>query len=67
VDHPVLDNYTQPAAFAEDYGVAKGVCKPSVKKGVYEREYSRATVSVDCNTWTGTIRMSDGRVVDAAL
>jgi hypothetical protein len=34
---------------------------------VYEREYSKATVSVDCNTWTGTIKMSDGRVVNTEL
>ena len=55
------------AAFSEDYGVPKGTCKPGGKKGVYEREYSNATVSVDCTTWTGTIKMSDGRLVDTAL
>ena len=69
VDHPILDNYTQPTAFAEDYGVAKGICrrKPGTQKGVYEREYSHATVTMDCNTWTGTIKMSDGRLVDTSV
>ena len=68
VDHPIKDNYTQPACFSEDYGEAKGTCKAvSGKAGVFEREYSHATVNVNCNTWTGTIKMRDGRVVDTTV
>lgn len=63
----MLTHLLDTTAFSEDYGTPKGTCKPSSKKGVYEREYSKATVSVDCNTWTGTIKMSDGRVVNTEL
>ena len=37
------------------------------KPGVYAREYSRANVTLDCNTWLGTVAMIDGSVVDMEL
>ncbi len=59
------DNYTQPLAFSEDYGVPPRACHPVAgKPGVYAREYSKANVTVDCNLWKGSIVMTDdARVV----
>ena len=62
-------NYTQPAAFQEDYGVPAKACHQVIgKPGVYTREYSRANVTLDCNEWKGSIVMTkDGRTVDMSL
>lgn len=63
------DNYTQPSAFSEDYGAPSNTCHPvDGKPGVYAREYSKATVTLDCNEWRGSIVMKQGaRTVDMNL
>jgi hypothetical protein len=39
-----------------DYGVPKGACAETHEgTGIFTREYTKASVAVDCNTWTGTI------------
>ena len=48
--------YTYPAALAGDYGEPAGLCSETAPgSGVFTREYSKATVQLDCGTWTGSI------------
>ena len=57
-------NVTFPAALREDYGVPLGRCE-EVKKvpgggnvsAVFRREWSKATVTLDCLGWTADIQM----------
>jgi hypothetical protein len=37
-----------------DYGAPVGECTETTS-GVFEREWSKATVTMDCNSWNGTI------------
>ena len=37
-----------------DYGTPKGICKETAP-GVFERGWTKAHVTLDCNTWTGTV------------
>jgi hypothetical protein len=48
--------YARPVELDTDYGVPLGLCtETSTGSGVFSRTWSRAVVTVDCNTWTGTI------------
>ena len=48
--------YTRPPELDRDYGVPHGICREtSPGSGVFERDWSKAKVKMDCNTWTGTI------------
>ena len=55
--------YTRPRALDTDYGTPVGECTevPDAsgggESGVFVREWSKATVKMDCNTWTGDIAM----------
>jgi hypothetical protein len=49
-DHP----FTRPASLDADYGVPEGFCH-EVADGVWTREWSKATVSLDCNTFSAKI------------
>ena len=41
-----------------DYGEPQGLCAETApNSGVFTREWTKATVSMDCNTWTPTIKM----------
>jgi hypothetical protein len=41
-----------------DYGVPNGLCKETApNSGVFTRDWTKATVSLDCNTWTPTIKL----------
>jgi hypothetical protein len=41
-----------------DYGEPVGLCKETApNSGVFEREWTKAKISMDCNTWTPTITM----------
>ena len=48
-------NYTFPEVLTTSVGEpVDAVCKETAK-GVFERRWSKGTVKMDCNTWTGTI------------
>ena len=50
------DKYPAPPVFPEDYGVPLGLCaETAAGSGVFVREWSRATVQMDCSTFTPTI------------
>eukprot|EP01051_Picozoa_sp_SAG22_P014977 SAG22_NODE_1895_length_3366_cov_3.131007_3_plen_140_part_00 len=52
-------NYPFPKEFNLDYGEpVDKVCKETgPNSGVFEREWSKASVKMDCNSWTPTITM----------
>ena len=51
-------NYTFPPALKVDYGVPQGHCEETgAGTGVFVREWSKAKVELDCNSWTSTIAM----------
>ena len=48
--------YERPAGLDVDYGVPHGLCVESANgSGVFTREWSKASVTLDCNTWSGSI------------
>jgi hypothetical protein len=50
--------YDFPAALNADYGEPLGLCSETAAgSGVFTREWSKASVSMDCNTWTPSIVM----------
>ena len=53
------ENYTRPSFFDDDYGVpVGGVCaETGVGTGVFVRNYTKADVAMDCNTFTPEIRV----------
>jgi len=60
-------NYFYPPALAVDYGVPSGLCAETAPaSGVFTRDYSGATVTMDCATWTSTITMKVPAVAVAA-
>ena len=51
-------NYFLPPALAVDYGEPSGLCAETAPgSGVFSRDYSKATVTIDCATWTSSIAM----------
>jgi len=48
--------YVFPEALNADYGEPTGLCK-EVSNSVFQREWTKATVEMNCNTWTGSIKM----------
>jgi hypothetical protein len=52
-------NYPFPAEFNLDYGEpTNGVCKETApNSGIFTREFSKASVKMDCNKWEPTITM----------
>ena len=50
--------YARPAALDVDYGHPIGDCKEtSAGSEVFTRDFSKATVQMDCKAWQGTITM----------
>ena len=50
--------YEVPEQINWDYGEPQGLCKETgANTGVFTREWSKATITMDCNTWTPTITM----------
>ena len=44
-------SYVRPVAWDRDYGEPLSLCaETSTGSGVFEREWSKATVSIDCKT-----------------
>ena len=51
-------DYHVPKEFNYDYGVPTGLCKETGKNsGIFTRDWTKAIVQMDCNTWTPTITM----------
>ena len=49
---------TFPPSLKADYGVPAGTCAETAPgSGVFTREWSKATVQMDCNAYVGTITM----------
>jgi hypothetical protein len=52
------DFYERPDALNLDYGEPTGLCKETASgTGVFKREWTKSTVTVDCNAYTSTIKM----------
>ena len=50
-----------------DYGEPTGLCKETAAdSGVFTREWTKATIRMDCNTWTPTLTMKPPPVVEEA-
>jgi hypothetical protein len=48
----------RPAGMDADYGVPLSHCVETARgSGVFTREWSKATTTIDCNKWEGTIKM----------
>ena len=48
--------YVRPKALDTDYGTPTSLCKET-SPGVFEREWTKAAVKMDCNKWQGEIKM----------
>ena len=48
--------YPYPPELAADYGEPAGVCRETAP-GIFEREWTKASVKMDCPNWQGTITM----------
>ena len=50
----------RPAELDADYGTPLGLCSESKQQpGMFVREWSKASVQLDCNTWEATIKMKE--------
>ena len=50
--------YQVPEQLGWDYGEPMGLCHETApNSGVFTREWTKATVGMDCNTWAPTIKM----------
>ena len=47
--------YERPAALDGEYGEPVGQCKEVGSGGVFERDWTKATVRFDCASWKGTV------------
>jgi hypothetical protein len=51
-------DYAFPAELSTDYGEPAGLCSETAPgSSIFTRDYSKASVQLDCNTWTGSITM----------
>ena len=50
--------YVVPEQINWDYGIPQGLCKETAPdSGVFTREWTKASIKMDCNTWTPTITL----------
>ena len=50
--------YEVPEQINWDYGEPVGMCKETApNSGIFHREWTKATIEMNCNTWTPTITM----------
>ena len=49
--------FTRPKELEADYGVPQGFCEET-KPGVFERKWSKADISINCNDFTADIKMT---------
>ena len=59
--------YYRPAALDVDYGTPLDASCKEVGNGSFAREWTRATVSYDCNAMRAEIKMKGSRVVEEAV
>jgi hypothetical protein len=53
-------DYTMPEQFAWDFGEPTEICKETATgSGVFTRDWTKATVGMDCNTWTATLKLKE--------
>lgn len=50
-------SWSRPPALDVDYGVPEEDMCRQTSPGVFEREWSKASIKMDCNAWEATIRM----------
>jgi hypothetical protein len=55
--------YARPHEMDEDFGEPLEPLCREVAPGVFERKWSKANVQMNCNTFQGTLKMSDGRML----
>ena len=68
--HPTTPTrYEFPPALNADYGVPTGLCTETApNSGVFTRDWTKASVKMDCNAYKGTITMKEtGRSVFDSL
>jgi len=54
----------RPRALDMDYGEPVEACSETAQgSGVFKRKWTKAEVSVDCNTWVGSVKMTEGPAV----
>eukprot|EP01052_Picozoa_sp_SAG31_P030717 SAG31_NODE_3175_length_4586_cov_4.176064_5_plen_100_part_00 len=52
------DIYRRPASLEVDYGTPLQLCYETAKgSGVFKREWTKASVTVDCNSYTSDIKL----------
>jgi hypothetical protein len=50
--------YDVPEQLNWDYGEPLGMCNETApNSGIFQREWSKATIEMDCNSWTPTITL----------
>jgi hypothetical protein len=50
--------YNRPKELDTDYGAPLGLCAETASgSGVFKREYTKATVTMDCKSWKGKLEM----------
>jgi hypothetical protein len=61
--------YTRPPSLDVDYGTpTSGVCtETGASSGIFVRNYTRADVTMDCNTFTASIVMKPVLVADVSV
>jgi spore germination protein YaaH len=58
---------SRPASWDVDYGTPLGLCnEASGKPGQFVREWTKATVTMDCAAWTGKIAMKNDDLASAS-
>jgi hypothetical protein len=52
--------YERPEALDGDYGEPLGLCSETApQSGIFKREWSKSSITLDCNTWKGEITMKE--------
>ena len=54
-----------PEVLARDFGVPTSLCtESSTEPGVFTRQWTKADVTMNCNTYTGTIQMKNSAIMN---
>merc|ERR1712146_257038 len=50
------DKYPRPASLDADYGEPQGLCtETATNSGVFQRQWTKAMITLDCNSWEADI------------
>jgi hypothetical protein len=56
--NPLPVNITFPSVFRQDYGTPTAQCRETAHgSGVFVRDWSKASIALDCNTWAANITL----------